>query len=105
MNYSSPGKAQRVLGRLERIGLIEKTSSNEYVAKDLPPQLGMYVVFRGYIVPRILIYATYATATATVYTVLAKPPPTITLLLIALIVPYWIETIKVAKMARELLKK
>ncbi|MEM2511774.1 MAG: hypothetical protein QXX61_01430 [Ignisphaera sp.] len=104
MNYSSPGKAQRVLSRLERIGLIEKNSSNEYIAKDLPPQLGMYVVFRGYIIPRVLIYATYATATAIVYTALAKPNMNIALLLMALIIPYWVETIKVAKIAKELLK-
>lgn len=105
MNYSSPGKAQRVLSKLERVGLIEKTPYNEYVARDLPPQLGMYVVFKGYIVPRISIYATYATVTATSFTILTKPPLHIIALLIALIIPYWIETIKITKMMREILKK
>ncbi|MCC6010629.1 MAG: hypothetical protein LM588_06555, partial [Fervidicoccaceae archaeon] len=36
MNYSSSGKAQRVLQRLERIGLISRTPSNEYVVNRKP---------------------------------------------------------------------
>ncbi|MEM1542602.1 MAG: hypothetical protein QXP05_06975 [Ignisphaera sp.] len=105
MNYSSPGKAQRVLSRLERIGLVERTFSNEYVAKDLPPQLGMYIVFKGYIVPRIFIYAIYATTISIVFTVLTKPPLHLIILLIVLIIPYWIETINVIRILKKFLKK
>ena len=39
MGYSSPGQAERVLKGLERLGLIEKTLSSEYIAKnELPPR-------------------------------------------------------------------
>lgn len=94
MGYGSPGKAERVLKRLERLGLVERARSSEYVAKkDLPPELASYIIIRGAVVPRTLVYAAYATVTVTVYTLLAKPPIPLTILLIALTVPYWLESL------------
>ncbi len=106
MNYSSPGKAQRILNRLERLGFIEKTKSNEYIVKaDLPPQLAAYAIVKGYIIPRIAIYTLYTTTTITLYIALAKPPIHIAILLIALAIPYWIETIKLGISLKTLLKQ
>lgn len=94
MGYSSPGKAERVLKRLERYGLVERARSSEYVVKkDLPPELASYMVIKGIVVPRTLVYAVYATVTVTVYVLLAKPPLPLVVLLIALTVPYWLESL------------
>lgn len=94
MGYSSPGKAERVLKRLERLGLVERARSSEYVVKkDLPPELASYIIVRGTAIPRTLVYAVYATATVTVYVLLAKPSVSLMTLLIALTVPYWLESL------------
>lgn len=106
MNYNSPGKAQRVLARLERHGFIEKTSSNEYIAREnLPPPLAMYIVIKGYLIPRIFVYAIYVTTTVIVYMILVNPPIYLFLLLVALILPYWIETIKTVNILKILLRE
>lgn len=98
MGFSSPGKAQNVLNRLERYGLIERNEFGEYIVKrDLPPELSMYIVFKGYIAPRALIFTMYITVTVVVYIVLSKPPIHIVTLLSALAIPYWIELVNSIK--------
>jgi hypothetical protein len=93
MGYSSPGQAERMLKRLERLGLVEKTPMSEYIAKEnLPPELSSYIIIKGYVLPRALIYSAYATTVIVTYTVLARPPPPAAILLLALVIPYWIET-------------
>ncbi len=104
MGYKSPAKAQRILERLYRYGLVEKTSSNDYIAvKDIPPYLAAYIVVKGFVLPRTLIYAVYATTTVSVYLFLAKPPLYIVILLIALIIPYWLEILHNIQAFRKLI--
>ncbi len=94
MGYRSPGKAQRVLERLCRLGLATRVESGDYaVSKNLPPYLAAYIVIKGLILPRSLVFAVFSTATALTYIVLVKPVIYITLLLLILVVPYWFETI------------
>ncbi|MEM4880698.1 MAG: hypothetical protein QXP89_01025 [Desulfurococcaceae archaeon] len=94
MGYSSPGKAERVLKRLERFGLVERARSSEYVAKkDLPPELASYVIIKGIIVPRTLVYAVYATTAVMIYTLLAEPSAPLMVFLTALVIPYWLESL------------
>jgi hypothetical protein len=103
MGYSSPGQAERVLKRLERLGLVEKNPFSEYVVKnELPPELSAYIIIKGYILPRALVYATYATATVVTYTLLARPSEHVLLLLAALTAPYWIETVRELRMLKRL---
>lgn len=102
MGYNSPGKAERVLRRLERLGLAEKTPSGYIARKDLPPELSSYLIIRGLMMPRALVYAIYATATTITYTALAKPPYYTILLLATLIAPYWIEVLRQANIAEKI---
>lgn len=106
MGYNSPGKAERVLKRLERLGLVERTCSSEYMAKkNLPPELASYMVIRGIVVPRTLVYAVYATVTVTVYILLAKPPLSLMILLTALAIPYWLESLHSLILLRRMKKQ
>lgn len=106
MGYNSPGKAERVLKRLERLGLVERTCSSEYIAKkNLPPELASYMVIRGIVVPRTLVYAVYATVTVTVYILLAKPPLSLMILLTALAIPYWLESLHSLILLRRMKKQ
>jgi len=106
MGYSSPGQAERMLKKLERLGLVEKTQFSEYIARDnLPPELSAYVVIKSYLIPRTLIYATYATTVVATYILLARPPLPAIALLVSLIAPYWVEAVTSFKMLKELLKK
>ncbi|MCD6487626.1 MAG: hypothetical protein J7K21_00170 [Desulfurococcales archaeon] len=94
MGYRSPGKAQRILERLRRLGLVERTMSGEYVvSKSLPPYLAAYTIIKGYIIPRSLVSASFATTTALAYSILVKPPIHLLVLLLVLIIPYWVEVI------------
>lgn len=96
MRYSSPGKAGRVLKRLKRYGLVERPRSSEYLAKkDLPPELASYIIIRGIIILRTLVYAVYATTTITVYILLAKAPMTLVIFLTALTISYWLESFSI----------
>jgi len=103
MGYSSPGQAERVLKRLERLGLIEKTPSSEYIAKnELPPELSAYIIIKGYVLPRALVYATYVTATIVTYALLTKPHEPLLLLLAAVVAPYWLEALRELRMLKSL---
>jgi hypothetical protein len=94
VGYSSPGQAKRMLKKLERLGLIEKTQFSKYVARDnLPPEFSAYLVIKSYLIPRMLIYVAYATTVTATYIILARPPLPAIALLISLIAPYWIEAV------------
>jgi len=94
MGYNSPGKAQRILRRLERFKLVERTSSGEYIPiRNTPPYLAAYIILRGYVLPRSLIIAVFITITAITYIILANPPLHIIALLIVISIPNWIEAI------------
>jgi len=106
MGYNSPGKAQRILRRLERFGLVEKTSSGEYIpVKNAPPYLAAYLVLRGHVLPRSLVIATFITVTAITYIILARPPIHIIVLLFTLIVPNWIDTLYYVKSLRRIIEE
>ena len=94
MGYNSPGKAERVLKKLEKIGLVEKTSSGYIVGRDLPPELSSYIIVKGYVFPRSLVYATYSSVVVTTYVLLARPPEPLILLLLLIIAPYWIGVVR-----------
>jgi hypothetical protein len=94
MNYSSPGKAQRVLQRLERMGLVSRTPSNEYVVNRKPSIiLTTYIIIRNLVIPRSLIYTLYAVSLVFTYILLTNPPMYLILLLVSLTIPYITETI------------
>ncbi|MEM0059793.1 MAG: hypothetical protein QXE10_05140 [Desulfurococcaceae archaeon] len=84
MGYNSPGKAERV----------EKTSSGYIVGRDLPPELSSYIIVKGYVFPRSLVYATYSSVVVTTYVLLARPPEPLILLLLLIIAPYWIGVVR-----------
>ncbi|MEM0048489.1 MAG: hypothetical protein QXF10_09310 [Ignisphaera sp.] len=105
MGYKSPGKAQRVLDRLVRLGFAERVGTEYKARDDLPPQLAMYTIIKGFIVPRILVYAVYSTVTVAVYAILSTPPLYLIILLTSIVVPYWLETIKLYNALNTLLKK
>lgn len=91
MNYKSPGQAERVLKRLERLGLAERTASGYIAKRELPPELSSYLVIKGIVLPKSLVFSVYASITAAVYATLAKPATSILVILVALVAPYWIE--------------
>jgi hypothetical protein len=94
MNYGSPGKAQRVLQRLERMGLVSRTPSNEYVVNRKPSIiLTTYIIIKNLVIPRSLIYTLYAVSLVFTYILLANPPAHLILLLVSLTIPYITETI------------
>ncbi|MEM1595491.1 MAG: hypothetical protein QXN42_08035 [Ignisphaera sp.] len=105
MGYKSPGKAQRVLDRLVRLGFAERVGTEYKARDDLLPQLAMYTIIKGFIVPRILVYAVYSTVTVAVYAILSTPPLYLIILLTSIVVPYWLETIKLYNALNTLLKK
>jgi len=106
MGYSSPGKAERVLKRLERLGLVEKTPSSGYLAKrELPPELASYLVIKGLVIPRSLVYAVYSTVVAVTYAALASPPVHVSILLAAVIAPFWVETLQNTMLLKRVLPK
>lgn len=102
MGYKSPGKAERTLRRLERLGLAVKTPSGYVAKRELPPELSSYLVVKGLVLPRVLVHATYATVTATTYAFIGKPHWYVVILLLALIAPYWLEVVEQLRTARKL---
>jgi hypothetical protein len=104
MNYSSPGKAQRVLQRLERTGLISRTPSNEYVVNRKPSIiLTTYIIIKNLVIPRSLIYTLYAVSLVFTYILLANPPTYLILLLVSLTIPYIAETIYYYMLLRKIM--
>jgi predicted transcriptional regulator of viral defense system len=102
-NYSSPGKAQRVLQRLERMGLISRTPNNEYVVNRKPSIiLTTYIIIKNLVIPRSLIYTLYGVSLVFTYILLANPP-TYLILLVSLTIPYIAETIYYYMLLRKIM--
>jgi hypothetical protein len=102
MKPEPPGQAERMLKKLERLGLIERVSSSEFIAKkDLPPELSQFIIVGGYILPRAVIYTVYSLTSVITYILLVNPPIHLIVLLMALIAPYLVEIFS----ALDLLKK
>jgi len=94
LGFTSPGKAQRLLRKLERMGLAEKTEDGKYAIRNDPPlELIGRVVVRGRLLPKILVLATYTTTITAVYALLAKPPLDVLVLLALINAPLWLEAL------------
>ncbi|GEM_PF-4811700 len=94
LGLSSPGKAQRILNRMVKEGLMTRREDGKYViVKDPPPELVGKLVIKGRVYPRILIYATYATVLASTYTLLTRPGPGFLLVEAMIVAPLWLEAI------------
>ncbi len=92
LGFKSPGKSQRLLRKLVKLGLAERTEDGKYrIVKDPPLELIGKAFVRGRLIPKILVLAVYTTALSITYAILAKPAPDIILLLILLNTPIWIE--------------
>jgi hypothetical protein len=104
MGYNSPGKAERVLKKLEKMGLVERTPSGYIVGRDLPPELSSYIIIKGYVFPRTLLYALYASTVIIVYSILAEPPHPTLILLASIMAPYWIEVFREVRLLSRLRK-
>ncbi len=94
LGLSSPGKAQRLLNRLVRMGLAERSGEGKYIiVRDPPLELVGKLVVAGRMLPRILVYAVYSTVLAAAYIVFAEPDVTVIVLTVLLIAPLWMEAV------------
>jgi len=93
MGYNSPGKAKYVLEKLVAIGLLEKLNHEYKVAKKLPFYLSSYIILRGMLIPRALMYLVFTSSFILIYSILTKPPLEILLVMIILILPIVYETL------------
>ncbi len=103
MGYRSPGKAQRMLERLSRLGLVYRLENGDYmVSKNLPPYLAAYIVLKGFLVPRSLVFAVFSTVTTATYVLLTEPGIYVTIMFLILAIPYWVETIYYRRVLKKL---
>ncbi len=103
LGYRSPGKAQRLLERLARAGLMVRLEDGRYAATgQLPFHLASYVVVKGTVLPRTLIYAAYSTVLSAAYYLAAIPPKPVTVILVFLVAPYWLEVVQLWRKLREI---
>jgi hypothetical protein len=94
LGLNSPGKAQRILKRLVKLGLAERLDNGKYIISDNPPlELVGKAFIRGHLIPRLFFLAVYATVFISLLIPLLKPDIIITLSYILLIVPIWVETL------------
>ena len=94
LGFKSPGKSQRLLRKLVRLGLAERTEEGKYIIKKDPPlELIGKIFIRGRLLPKILVITVYVTTLTITYTLLARPPLDIILILLLINTPLWIETI------------
>ncbi len=94
LGFNSPGKSQRLLRKLVRLGLAQRTEEGKYIiVKDPPLELIGKLFIRGRLIPKILVLAVYTTVLSTTYILLAKPSQEIILLLILLNTPLWVEAL------------
>ncbi len=94
LGLNSPGKAQRILKRLVRLGLAERLENGKYVISENPPlELVGKAFIRGRLIPRLLFLTVYATVFIFLLIVLLKPDIVITLSYILLVIPMWVETL------------
>jgi len=105
LGYRSPGKTQRVLERLVKANLAFRNENGDYViVKELPPQLASYMVIRKLILPRSLVYATFTTTFVVTYALLTDLPAHLVIVLAIVTIPYWLETAKMVKLLKDLMK-
>ncbi len=94
LGFKSPGKSQRVLNKLVKLGLATRNNEGKYIiSKDPPLELIGKLVIRGRVIPKVLILAIYNTTLSTTYILLAKPTLDVTLLLYLLSIPLWVASI------------
>jgi len=94
LGFKSPGKSQRVLNKLVKLGLATRNNEGKYIiSKDPPLELIGKLVIRGRVIPKVLILAIYSTTLSTTYILLAKPTLDVTLLLYLLSIPLWVASI------------
>ena len=94
LGFRSPGKSQRLLRKLVRLGLAERTEDGKYrILKDPPLELIGKAFIRGRLIPKILVLAVYTSTLSLTYIVLAHPRLDVALVLILLNIPIWIEAI------------
>ncbi|MEM0355353.1 MAG: hypothetical protein QXY53_00715 [Desulfurococcaceae archaeon] len=94
LGFKSPGKSQRVLNKLVKLGLATRNNEGKYIiSKDPPLELIGKLVIRGRVIPKVLILAIYSTTLSTTYIILAKPTLDVTLLLYLLSIPLWVASI------------
>ncbi len=94
LGLSSPGKAQRILNRMVKEGLMVRREDGKYViVKDPPPELVGKLVIKGRVYPRILVYAVYSTVLAGTYTALTKPGLGFMIVEALIVLPLWLEAI------------
>jgi len=94
LGFNSPGKSQRLLRKLVRLGLAYRNEEGKYViVKDPPLELVGRVFIKGRLLPKMLVIAVYTSTLSITYALLAKPPLDILLLLLLLNTPLWIEAL------------
>ncbi len=94
LGFNSPGKAQRVLRKLVKLGLATRLENGKYVIiRDPPLELIGKTVIRGRLLPKILVIGIYMTTFSILYILLAHPKLEVVLLLTLLNIPVWIEAI------------
>lgn len=95
LGLNSPGKAQRLLNRMVREGLMKRREDGKYViVGNPPPELVGRLVIKGRIYPRILVYATYSSVLAATYTLLTRPGLGFILVEAMIIAPLWAEAVR-----------
>lgn len=94
LGFKSPGKSQRLLRKLVRLGLATRTENGKYIiVKDPPLELIGKLFIRGRLIPKILVLAVYITVLSISYIALSNPSTEIILLLFLINTPLWIEAI------------
>lgn len=94
LGFNSPGKSQRVLHKLVRLGLASKRGDGKYeIVRDPPLELVGKVFIRGRLLPKVLIITSYITTLSFSYVVLASPGLEVIILLLLINMPLWIESV------------
>jgi len=94
LNLSSPGKSQRILKKLVKMGLATRVEDGKYlIIKDPPLELIGKIIIRGRLFPKILVLGVYMTSFSITYVLLTKPSLETIILLTLLNIPIWLEAI------------
>jgi len=94
LNLSSPGKSQRILRKLVKMGLATRLEDGKYlIIKDPPLELIGKIIIRGRLFPKILVLGVYMTSFSITYVLLTKPSLETIILLTLLNIPIWLEAI------------
>ncbi len=103
LGYGSPGKAQRILRRLERSGMAHRLENGKYLIEDNPPpELVGRTIIGGYVIPRILFLAVYSTIFSLLISLLLGVDDYVKAGLALLTAPLWIEAVLEYRQLRSL---